>query len=31
MIERGAELVEVAAQRLTLEDVFIEAVGGIPE
>ncbi len=31
MIEQGAELVEIAAQRLTLEDVFIEAVGGIPE
>ena len=31
MIERGAELVQIAPQRLTLEDVFIEAVGGIPE
>ena len=31
MIEKGAQLVEIAPQRLTLEEVFIEAVGGIPE
>jgi len=31
MVDRGAELVEICPQRLTLEEVFIEAVGGIPE
>ena len=31
MIDKGAQLIEIAPQRLTLEDVFIEAVGGIPE
>jgi len=31
MIDKGARLIEITPQRLTLEDVFIEAVGGIPE
>ncbi len=31
MIDKGAQLIKISTQRLTLEDVFIEAVGGIPE
>jgi len=31
MIDKGAQLIKIAPQRLTLEEVFIEAVGGIPE
>lgn len=31
MINKGAQLIEITPQRLTLEEVFIEAVGGIPE
>jgi len=31
MIDKGAQLIEISPQRLTLEEVFIEAVGGIPE
>ena len=31
MIDKGAQLIKISTQRLTLEEVFIEAVGGIPE
>jgi len=31
MIDKGAQLIKISPQRLTLEEVFIEAVGGIPE
>ncbi len=31
MVDKGAQLIEIVPQRLTLEEVFIEAVGGIPE
>ncbi len=31
MVDKGAQLVEIVPQRLTLEEVFIDAVGGIPE
>jgi len=31
MISKGAQLIKITPQRMTLEEVFIEAVGGIPE
>ncbi len=31
MIGKGAQLIKITPQRMTLEEVFIEAVGGIPE
>ena len=31
LVGRGAELLEIHPHRLSLEEVFIEAVGGIPE